>query len=603
MRRILAVSAAALVIAAFGSIDASGAHGKPKVDFLGRARAGANTAPVTHWCNTNGVTCTEPYQNWEDFSWFDRVSKQVNINEYIGHDEPSLLFYSHNAGAGNNQTYDLTLPKEPTVTPRQDGGGGSANFQIRPTFWLGMAMCDDESAPNPDYPGSMYPASTHCTPDSDSNIFIGEDPTDASTYMGAHPGTAFMEMQFYPPGWVPWPLGTSCDATQWCAALNIDSFSQDMNTNAVNNNDCLNSAGLEPVNFAFLTPTGTSETSADPLNNARFTPTSDTYLMGGGDRIEVGMQDTSDGFTVRLDDLTTGTHGSMVASAANGFASVNFDPSASSCSITKHAFHPAYSTSSENTRVPWAAHSYNVAISDEIGHFEYCNKVRADAILSCADPGGFDTNTHEPDTGDDNACLPIPGVPSTDSLLIKVKGCLGSFGDSDLDFDGVSYDDHAWPGSTSNEAVNKALASSALQFNSPTFSGGQNYGRVAFEADLPRIEDFRPDAPFGGVTVNCQRFISNPSDPHPGQDCVKPPPQSRFYPTYSTGTLNGQCTWQLGGKYLPGTTNRFGGINEWGPLLVNRYPGTDSSGSPAVSTRFNNFRQVLPQNPCPTEAS
>jgi hypothetical protein len=122
---------------------------------------------------------------------------------------------------------------------------------------------------------------------------------------------------------------------------------------------------------------------------------------------------------------------------------------------------------------------------------------------------------------------------------------------------------------------------------------------VAFETDLPRIEDFRPGDPFGGVSVNCQRFISNPSDPHPGAHCVKPPPQSRFYPFYSTATLSGTCNWQLGGAYIPGTTNRFGGVSQWGPLLVNRYPGTDSGGNPAISTRFNDFRQVLSSNPCP----
>jgi hypothetical protein len=37
-----------------------------------------------------------------------------------------------------------------------------------------------------------------CTPDSDSNIV---DPAVSPN----HPGTAFVELQFYPPGWVPWP--------------------------------------------------------------------------------------------------------------------------------------------------------------------------------------------------------------------------------------------------------------------------------------------------------------------------------------------------------------------------------------------------------------
>ena len=67
-------------------------------------------------------------------------------------------------------------------------------------------------------------ARTVLTPDSDTNIKDGTDPA-APDYIGKHAGTAFMEMQFYPPGWVSWPAGISCDATKWCAALNIDSLS------------------------------------------------------------------------------------------------------------------------------------------------------------------------------------------------------------------------------------------------------------------------------------------------------------------------------------------------------------------------------------------
>jgi hypothetical protein len=37
-------------------------------------------------------------------------------------------------------------------------------------------------------------------------------------------------MQFYPPGWVAFPFGISCTARQWCAALNIDTFSDNENT-------------------------------------------------------------------------------------------------------------------------------------------------------------------------------------------------------------------------------------------------------------------------------------------------------------------------------------------------------------------------------------
>ena len=52
------------------------------------------------------------------------------------------------------------------------------------------------------------------------------------------------------------PAGVGCTATQWCAALNIDTFQNNENTGQFNNTDCLNTVGPEPVNFAFLTKNG-----------------------------------------------------------------------------------------------------------------------------------------------------------------------------------------------------------------------------------------------------------------------------------------------------------------------------------------------------------
>ena len=117
---------------------------------------------------------------------------------YVGHDEPSLLFYSSTPGAGFNNVYQIRLPKDPPMLPKQDGSGGTWNFQLHPAFWFGMAMCDDQGNPNPG--GAPGRPNIPCAPDSDSNIFDSPDPA-APDYIGNHPGTAFMEMQFYPPGW------------------------------------------------------------------------------------------------------------------------------------------------------------------------------------------------------------------------------------------------------------------------------------------------------------------------------------------------------------------------------------------------------------------
>ena len=117
---------------------------------------------------------------------------------YTGHDEPATLFYSNTPGSGNNAHYLFRLPTDPPQAPTQDGTGGTPNFMLHPAFWFGMVMCDTQGSPN-------Y---THvCTPDSDTNIFDSPN-RNSPKWIGHHPGQAFMEMQFYPPGWVNWPSGT-----------------------------------------------------------------------------------------------------------------------------------------------------------------------------------------------------------------------------------------------------------------------------------------------------------------------------------------------------------------------------------------------------------
>ena len=95
--------------------------------------------------------------------------------------------------------------------------------------------------------------------------------------------------------------------------------------------------------------------------------------MNSGDVITTTMHDTPSGMQVVLNDRTTGQTGSITASAANSFGQVQFNPNGTTCNNIPYNFHPMYSTSSEKTRVPWAAHSYNVAFDDEVGHFDFCN--------------------------------------------------------------------------------------------------------------------------------------------------------------------------------------------------------------------------------------
>jgi hypothetical protein len=513
------------------------------------------------------------------------------FGRYVGHDEPSLVFYSNEPGAGNSTRYQIQLPKEPPTPPRTDGTGGTFNFQLHPALWFGMALCDTESAPNP--------GTKPCPASSDANIFDGVDP-NAPDYIGNHPGTAFVEVQFYPPGWVPWPAsqiingGSSCDARQWCAAVAIFSLQRADNTFTLNNLDCLNTTGEESFNFAFITLNGRPQGPPSPQLQTTadtFTPhRGQTLFMNAGDNIVVDLSDSPEGLHVSLRDQDSGQSGSMTASMANGFQQVVFDPGAAKCSSRPYAFHPMYSTASEHTRVPWAAHSYNVAFSDEIGHFEYCPHVHStdgtgdigtfvcDNIPTASDPGGADSD----DFGDLNQNC----APATMSTLIRIDGCTGTDGD----FDGPAYKT-VWPGSTHDIARERRLDPTPVRFTSPLIRGRDNFQRVAFEADMPAIE------------ATCNVRVG-------GTGCTNPPPGAQFYPIFSTTRSPGEddnaqgnqqgngaaCSWQFGGPFIPNTANNFGGtsVTEYGPILQLAYP---RPGGPSL--RFNDYRQILASNPCP----
>ena len=101
--------------------------------LLGLFTASARATPPD--CDEPGALCTEP------------VDSIVYEGAYTGHDEPSLLFYSNSAGAGNSSLYRLRVPSDPNVQPNQAGTAGTWNFQLHPAFWFGMALCDNQSAP------------------------------------------------------------------------------------------------------------------------------------------------------------------------------------------------------------------------------------------------------------------------------------------------------------------------------------------------------------------------------------------------------------------------------------------------------------------------
>ena len=551
---LVTISVSSFLALAAASLPASAA-------IRGSSGAGAPRAAAEKYyreplCQSNKSLCVDAYDTL--------------AGEYVGHDEPSLEFKSGLRGSGNDMTYTTTLPKDPKKQPNASGKGSSTwNFQLRPTFWFGLTLCDTESAPE---------FTKTCHPDSDRNNLVGTNPKSAN-YIGKHPGNAFMELQFYGPGYVPQFEGFGCAARVYCAAMTIDSRTLNQNTGVENTAACNNFVlgGPEPINWAYITKNGKSQAPANPLFTGTLTHPNfkavnpnlaKDLLMRPGDRIRIHMHDTIAGFQVNLTDLTTGKHGSMTASVANGFGHILYTPHSKTCKAAPYAFHPEYSTANPRGNT-WSAHTYNAAMSDEIGHFENCLKINAQ--FNCTKPGAQDP-TLDADDGN-NFC-----VPGSDSSLVHIDGCFSA----DSDFDAQSYRND-WPGTNPNVAVDRALHPSPVLFTSP-LTKGRNYSTIAFETDLPRIEasDSQAHPPF------CNRTT--------GAHCVNPPMGAQFYPFFSTTMKNRTCTWQEGGKFIPGTVNDFGGSStaEFGPLLKTVYP------EPGFTTEklINNFNSGNMKNPC-----
>jgi len=527
MRRVAFLGALVLAVAMLGlgpgPVSAATKAAKPSVHPNATGGLDCNGYSLVQKPVRPGMMCTEIAAN-SDEGFIDN-------GHYIGHDEPAAEFFSNKHGSGGSESYQIKLPVEPHGKPTGTFNGRVWTFETEVTFWFGMTLCDNES----------YPEGTKvCTPNSDGNIQVPPQPN--------HAGAAFLEVQFYPPGLEGFG---SCDLRHWCAALTIDSLQAQFGAlhgpgnvpGAVANPNC-----PEPVNFAYLTRSGApiGPPGPDTQTNASFTPTRDVLRMNQGDVVTININDTAGGLSAKVSDHSTGQSGSMVASAGNGFRHILFDPVNLTCNGAPYGFHPMYDTAAAPTAsgqprawTTWAAHTFNISHSGEIGHFE------------------------PPDGGtDDNFCVTGPLIP----------GCT----DSDVDLDGYAYQAD-WPNGQANFAT-------AAYFSSPRSLGAggsfdQTFGRYAFETDLPRIEESN-SAP----QLHC--------DHHTGDGCTNPPQGAAFYPWFhlaSVPSLRGGCAWALSND-LPNQITNFGGEQAaWGSLLLTDY-GFDK--------RFHNFASQPAANPC-----
>ncbi|HET8583205.1 MAG TPA: hypothetical protein VFL65_08125 [Jatrophihabitans sp.] len=588
VRNRVTIGAAALVMLAFSVMPAT-----------------ASAAPATHSVKPNktneldcnghspmyksvkpdlGGLCTDPKAIGKDgYTW--RFSDN---GVYIGHDEPSVKFISSAPGSANNITYAMKLAVDPKAHPTATSTRVTKYAELSVAPWFGLPICDPKSYPqNP------------CTPDSDSNGSAISDPNAA--------GSAFMELQFYAPGFQPFIDGVSCDPTHYCAALTIDSLECTFGFATCNNN-C-----IEPVNFAYLQTNGVPAGPPSPqlTDVSTFTPNRHTLLMNQGDTLIVSMRDTAQGFLTRVDDLTTRQSGYMVASAANGFMNTNI----ADCSGTPFSFHPEFSSAKQQNQVPWAALEGGVLMQQELGHFEPCssviNKFSVNDTFadgqSFSDPrvyqtcrGGLEANSTgegpcNPSTGvcqnattedgalcpsnnftsgtecefSDANCMPAGARHASvngQSVVYRwpIAGCLDTvFQNGDLDFEGTPYRAD-WPDGSRGHPT-------SFEYAGPFTPNGHTYPTVQFETDLPASE----------ILCNTET----------GVGCNAPPTGAAFYPFWSLGSepaLGHACVWNFGNVIANRTVTSFGGDAQYGAPDVARFGGTLASApmaNPELTTR------------------
>jgi uncharacterized Zn-binding protein involved in type VI secretion len=541
-------------------------------------------------CNLTALRriCTDPHGIYDGKASRFRDPK---TGTYVGHDEPSVKFISTAVGSANTMNYGMQLPVDPAKAPTASGSVTKyGELSVAP--WFGLPICDPNSYPQ-----------NKCTPLSDTNTGNGL-PADA--------GSAFMELQFYPPGFTPFTDSVSCSATQWCAALNIDSLECTFNFASCNNN-C-----IEPVNFSFLQTNGVPPASPAPATPgaATFLGDGNTLKMNAGDVLKVSISNVADtalptstadtgGLEASVTDVTTNQTGFIVASAANGFQNTSI----ADCSGAPFSFHAEYSSAQQQNQVPWAALQGGVLMEQEVGHGESCatlgNKLGFSATYadnsSYVDPnvyqtcnGGLDgkkgegpcvigttsitcshattqgrtgpvaCSTKDPTTGalcefSDGFCIPkgsrsvmIDGSPATESSAVAL--CTqGAFQNGDLDFEGNTYRAD-WPNGSSSFPT-------SFRYIGP-FTGGNTYPSVQFETDAAGSERLC------NITT--------------GKNCTAPPLSAKFYPFWSLNnkqsvgglTSAGNCVWNFGNDIANVTKTDFGKAKQYGKPAIAVYGGT-----------------------------
>jgi hypothetical protein len=499
-------------ISSFAALAVCGCeNGKPRDPVTASRAALVSSSPgITHFddCNdTDGVPeiCADP--SHEAIA----QANSLGYPYYVGHAEPTVKFFSDADSSASNMQWKLQLPGvDPAPT---QNGSATANFQLLSATWIGLALCDPNSFP-------FGP----CTAVSDAN------PTFSA-------GSAFLELQFYPPNTRP-----QCGA-QWCAALHINTF---QNSTTFWSNTC-----LEPTWSQLLTTTGDFHDAV--------------FLMAPGDSIVATIFDTAAGLETDITDKTTNTTGKMIASIANQYqhnttrnmngvcsttttttCTTNADcPIGEQCTCVTEpfAYHPEYATAKTGQFVPWLALHANVSFDTEIGHYELCTDQACTNLPDNADDGVCSVTpqrcTLNTDCPVGETCNPqSKGKNGVNCPVIAgVGGCFAE----DLDQDGLSYQED-WPDGTANHPKSVAIGAS-------------------------NDKGFGPLSPVAGSYVQGYPTITFKTTEATGS--------AKFYPFYSQAGTGNACRFNFGDDIVGQTTDDFSKAAQYDDVSRNNpcFPG------------------------------
>jgi len=78
---------------------------------------GASMGAASFGAVASAAASTGPHASLNcEYALCAEVANSADVfgNEYVGHDEPSAVFYSNMPGSGNHMTYSMRLPRDPS---------------------------------------------------------------------------------------------------------------------------------------------------------------------------------------------------------------------------------------------------------------------------------------------------------------------------------------------------------------------------------------------------------------------------------------------------------------------------------------------------------